>query len=176
MFQRLGLTDIVGRRPVTKSIRTAFALAALSLSAPLLAQTGPKPVSRADFLKDIDNRFAAADTNKDGAVAKAELVTLQQKELQQAKAGLNQQLQARFRQLDTNKNGALSLQEFAALAPAMRTAETPDQLLKTLDSNGDGKISNAEFRAPQLAKFNNVDANRDGIATPEEMRKAATGK
>jgi hypothetical protein len=45
-----------------------------------------------------------------------------------------------------------------------------------LDSNGDGRISNAEFRAPQVARFNKIDANRDGIATPEEMRKAATGK
>ena len=161
---------------MTKSIRIAFALAALSLSVPLLAQSGPKPVSRADFLKTIDNRFAAADTNKDGGVAKGELVILQQKELQQAKAGLTQQLMGRFKQLDTNKDGALSPQEFAAIAPPVRTAETPDQLLKALDSNGDGKISADEFRAPQIAKFNKVDANRDGIATPDEMRRAATGK
>jgi Ca2+-binding EF-hand superfamily protein len=138
----------------------------------MFAQTGPKPVTRADFLKTIDGRFAAADTNKDGGLTKAELVTLQQKELQQAKAGLNQQLMSRFKQLDTNKDGALSPQEFAAIAPPMRTAETPDQLLKALDSNGDGKISNAEFRAPQNAKFNKIDSNRDGVATLEELRAA----
>ena len=158
------------------AIRSAFALAALGLSAAALAQTGPKPVSRADFLKTIDNRFAVADANKDGGVAKSELVVLQQKELQQAKSTFQQQILGRFKQLDTNKDGALSPQEFVAIAPAVRTAETPDQLLKTLDSNGDGKISQAEFRAPQIAKFNKVDANRDGIATPEEMRKAAGGK
>ena len=161
---------------MTKPLRFAFTLAMLSIGAPTLAQSGPRPVSRADFLKSIDNRFAAADTNKDGGVAKAELVVLQQKELQQAKSNLSQQLLGRFRQLDTNKDGALNPQEFAAIAPPIRTAETPDQLLKTLDSNGDGRISNAEFRAPQVAKFNKVDANRDGIATPDEMRKAATGK
>ena len=161
---------------MTRSIHFVLALAALPLSSPLIAQTGPKPVSRADFLKTIDGRFSAADTNKDGGVAKEELVVLQQKELQQAKAGLNQQLQARFKQLDTNKDGQLSPQEFSAIAPPIRTAETPEQVLRTLDSNGDGKISAAEFRAPQIAKFNKVDANRDGIATPEEMRRAATGK
>ena len=153
-----------------------IALAAMPLSTPLLAQAGPKPISRADFLKSVDGRFGAADANKDGSIAKNELAVLQQKELQQAKSNLNQQLQARFRQLDTNKDGQLSPAEFAALAPPIRAVETPDQMLKALDSNGDGKISNAEFRAPQVARFNKIDANRDGIATPEEMRKAATGK
>lgn len=153
-----------------------IALVVLPLSAPLLAQNAPRPVSRADFLKGVDGRFAAADINKDGGVAKGELAILQQKELQQAKSNLNQQLLGRFRQLDTNKDGQLSPAEFAALAPPIRAVETPDQMLKTLDSNGDGKISNAEFRAPQIAKFNRIDANRDGIATPDEMRKAATGK
>jgi len=161
---------------VTPRIYFALALAALPMSAPLLAQAAAKPVSRADFLKNIDNRFGGADTNKDGSVSKTELVALQQKELGQAKSGLSQQLLTRFRQLDTNKDGALSPQEFVAIAPPIRTAETPDQMMKALDSNGDGKISNAEFRAPQVAKFNKVDANRDGIATPDEMRKAATGK
>jgi len=153
-----------------------IALAVLPLSTSLLAQAGAKPVSRADFLKGVDGRFAAADANRDGGIAKGELVVLQQKELQQAKSNLNQQLLGRFRQLDTNKDGQLSPAEFAAIAPPIRAVETPDQMLKALDSNGDGKITNAEFRAPQVAKFNKVDANRDGIATPEEMRKAATGK
>ena len=161
---------------MTKRIHLALMLAGISFSAPLLAQAAPRPVARAEFLKNIDNNFAGIDTNRDGQLTKAELTVQQQKELQQAKIAMTQQLQARFKQLDTNKNGSLSPQEFAAAAGPIRTAETPDQLLKTLDSNGDGRISNEEFRAPQLAKFNKVDANRDGIATPEEMRKAATGK
>ena len=161
---------------VTKRFLFALTLAAMPLSAPLLAQAAPKPVTRADFLRNVDTRFGLADANRDGSVSKAELTTTQQRELQQAKSNLNQQLQARFKQLDTNKDGRLSPAEFSAIAPPIRTAETPDQVLKALDSDGDGKVSAAEFRAPQAAKFNKVDANRDGIATPEEMRKAATGK
>ena len=160
---------------MTNRIRLALVLVGLPLGAPLLAQAAPRPVARAEFLKNIDNNFAGIDTNKDGQLTKAELTVQQQKELQQAKALVAQQLQARFKQLDTNKKGSLSPQEFAAAAGPIRTAETPEQLLKTLDSNGDGRITTEEFRAPQIAKFNKVDANRDGIATPEEMRKA-TGK
>jgi hypothetical protein len=158
------------------ALRVTCAFALIPLSSALLAQAGPKPVARAEFVKNLDNRFVAMDANKDGQVTKAELVVQQQKELQQARAAMAQQLLTRFKQLDTNKNGQLSPQEFAAAAPPIRTAETPDQMLKALDSNGDGKVSNAEFRAPQVARFNKIDANRDGIATPDEMRKAATGK
>ena len=158
---------------MTKPIHLPALLVGLSLGAPLLAQVAAKPVARADFLKNIDNGFAGIDTNRDGQLSKAELTVQQQKELQRAKTLMTQQVQARFKQLDTNKNGSLSPQEFAAMVGPIRTAETPEQLLKALDSNGDGKISGEEYRAPRIAQFNKVDANRDGVATPEEMRKAA---
>ena len=136
----------------------------------------PKPVSRADFVKNLDTRFNGVDTNHDGEISKDELTAQQQRELQQAKAGIAKKLEESFRRLDTNKDGQLSLQEFMAAAPPIRTSETADQFIARLDSNHDGKISPDEWRAPELAKFNKIDTNHDGVVTPEEIKAAAGRK
>ena len=137
--------------------------------------SGPRPVTRSAFMGTIETRFASVDSNHDGNLSNAELAAEQQKEMQQARSALNQQLSAKFKQLDTNKDGQLSLQEFLAAAPALRTAEGPDQIRQRLDTNKDGKISLEEFRAPEIAKFDKADANHDGTVTPAEM-KAVAGK
>jgi hypothetical protein len=155
--------------------RLILACAAAALGTAAAAQTAPKSITRTDYLKGVDSHFNAADTNHDGFVSKAELVVQQQRELDQAKARLNQQLQAKFNQLDTNKDGKLTLQEFLGAAPPLRVGENADQLMQRLDTNHDGKMSAEEFRAPELAKFNKVDANRDGTVTPQEAQ-AARGK
>jgi erythromycin esterase-like protein len=142
-------------------------------SVPAAAQQ--KPVSRTEYLKDVDAQFARMDTNHDGVVSKVELAAEQQRELQQAKTAVEQQMRTKFNQLDTNKDGQLSFQEFMAAAPPLRSLETPDQLMQTLDTNHDGKISPEEYRAPRIAKFNRLDTNRDGIVTPVEMQ-AGAGK
>jgi EF-hand domain pair/EF hand len=37
------------------------------------------------------------------------------------------------------------------------------------DTNGDGKLTRAEFDAGQKARFSQIDINKDGSATPEEL-------
>jgi hypothetical protein len=150
----------------------AFAASTLAFASAAAAQTapvgGPKPVSRADFIKRIDAGFAAVDTNHDGVWSKAEVDSAQAHTVQQ-------RLQAEFKQLDTNHDGQLSMQEFAAGAPTLKVDGTPEQILQRLDTNHDGKVSADEFRAPQLAGFAKVDANHDGVVTPAEA-KAATAR
>jgi hypothetical protein len=159
---------------VTRFQILACAVAALGSAAS--AQTAPKPVTRADFIKVIDTRFNTVDANHDGKVTRDELTAQQQREMANGKAIIAKRLQDQFRQLDTNKDGKLTIDEFVAGAPPIRTAETPDQLLKALDTNHDGKVTPDEFRAPNLAKFNKVDANHDGVATVQEQQAAAGGK
>ena len=132
------------------------------------SQQGPHPVARATVAGQLDSAFAAADTNHDGSLSIAELQALQTKELQQVTANLRAQLQARFKQLDTNKDGQLSFQEFLASVGEVRSKETPAQILQSYDTNHDGKVSPAEFRAPRLAQFDRLDANHDGTLTPAE--------
>lgn len=139
---------------------------------PALAQA-QKPVSRTEFVKNIDARFAAIDTNHDGKLSLDELAAEQQREMQKAKALLIQKLTAQFHALDTNHDGQLSLQEFLAVAPGVRANETPQDLLRRFDANHDGKISADEFRAPQVAQFNRIDTNHDGVISPAEAAAAA---
>lgn len=42
--------------------------------------------------------------------------------------------------------------------------------LLAMDANGDGKLTRAEFDAAQKTNFAKIDTNKDGTATPEEMR------
>lgn len=44
--------------------------------------------------------------------------------------------------------------------------------LLEFDANADGKLTKAEFETAQRARFNRIDANKDGTATPEELMAA----
>ena len=146
--------------------------AAVIASAAIGQANAPKPVPRADFIKSIDSRFNAIDTNHDGFISKQEIIAEEQRAIVQINQARDQKMQAEFKKLDTNHDGQLSMQEFMAAAPQVRVKETPDQALSGFDTNHDGKISADEFRAPQMAKFNKADLNHDGTVTPDEMRKA----
>ena len=157
----------------------AFSAAALAQKPPAVqvpSAQGPKPVTRAAFLGNVETRFATIDTNHNGSIEPAEMTAEQQRELQAARNALAQQFQAKFRQLDTNKDGQLSLAEFMAAAPPIRTNETPEQIIQALDTNHDGKVSADEFKAPEIAKFNKADLNHDGVVTPAEEQAAAGRK
>lgn len=156
---------------MTKTLFLAAAVTAAVLSIGAAAAQAPqqaRPITRGEFVKNLDNRFNQMDTNHDGKVTRDELAAELQRELAQANAKIRQQLEAKFRQLDTNHDGQLSLSEFLAIQPAVHASETPDQMLQRLDANHDGKVTADEFRAPDLAKFNAADANHDGIVTPAE--------
>jgi Ca2+-binding EF-hand superfamily protein len=153
---------------------TTMALGTAGSAQQAAAGNAPKPVTRADFVRGLDTRFAAMDTNKDGVLSKAEIQAAQSQALQTVGKMRDERVRAEFNQLDTNKDGQLSYAEFSAGAPTVKAGETADQLAAQLDANKDGKVSADEFKNPQLAKFNALDANKDGTVSVDEMRKAAT--
>jgi Ca2+-binding EF-hand superfamily protein len=161
---------------VTRTLLFSAAIA-LALPAAAFAQTkpaapaaqAPQSMSKADFLKQVDARFAAIDTNHDGSVTKDEVAAMQAKALAEAQAAEQKSIEADFKKLDTNKDNSLSLAEFKAAAPSLRPRQTPDQMLAELDSNKDGKVTAAEYRSNPVASFDKADANHDGTLTAQEL-------
>ena len=60
----------------------------------------------------------------------------------------------------------------AASTDAAAAKRTKGDRMARIDLDGDGRITAAEFAAPAMQRFDKMDANSDGIVTPDE-RKAA---
>lgn len=129
-------------------------------------------------------QFARMDANSDGVLNAADREA---------------RMRARFDAQDTNGDGQLSFAEVQA-AQSERQAgrrasrgedgnrsgrrgmrgggEMRGMMMQRADSDGDGAISQAEFTATALARFDRTDADSDGTITAEErqaMRESRQG-
>ena len=146
----------------------AILLALLLVAAP---QSADEPLARADYLRLMDQEFAAYDADRDGVVTSAEVAAKLQQDLQMQALQANRQL---FAQLDTNQDGMLSLQEFAALAATGQRAD-PSQFMGRVDLDGDGNVTQVEHRRVMLGAFDAIDTNLDGIVTAAELAASQQG-
>ena len=151
------------------------------------------PTTRAEVQAKVQECFAKADTNKDGAITQAEFDahrTAMKAEWEGKRAEHRAEM---FAKLDSDKNGQLSKAEFSAPRPdrgedmgehrghmgghhrmggMMAMGKMGGDWFARLDANKDGKVTLAEASAQALAHFDKADTNKDGTLTPEE-RKAA---
>jgi len=105
------------------------------------------------------------DTNKDGAVDRAEWKAAQE---------------ARFKQLDANGDGKLTQDELFARTPAIgnsvlptdRQAQRQSTYFQLLDADKDGVVTLAEFMAQADRNFARCDLNKDGRIDTAECRQA----
>lgn len=86
-----------------------------------------------------------------------------------------------FEAVDTNRDGTISKAEFQAFVahmPAHGPGMGPREVhmhhmmpmdIKSLDKDGDGKISPDEFAAPMKAHFAELDADHDGFLEQNEL-------
>ncbi len=143
------------------------------------------PQTRADVEASVKTRFARLDADRDGAVTTAEAQGVAQKARTDAQA-------RHFDMMDANKDGSLSRAEFdAGHANRMVKRGEPrgpggegkgmkrggrmgggmgGKMLEAQDANKDGKVTLAEATAAALARFDMVDADRNGTITPEERQ------
>jgi Ca2+-binding EF-hand superfamily protein len=104
------------------------------------------------------------DANGDGVVTKEE-----------AQAASAASVAKRFDELDLNKDGQITKEEISQAREARQAARKQkfDAEFKAADKNGDGGLSKEEATAsmPRLARhFDQLDANKDGVVTLEELQ------
>lgn len=145
-------------------------IAAATAAIPVAAQEeGPQPVTRADFISQMDAEFARLDQDANGVVLPEEIVATQRRA---AEAEALRQNQAVFARLDRDGDGALSATEFAALANPDAIPADAAPLMGKFDTDRDGAITLVEYRIATQANFDRIDTDRDGVVTPLEMQAA----
>ncbi len=167
-----------------KTFILALAAAGMTVGGAAVAQDQMRgaEMTRADVETRTAARFARMDVNGDGMLNTAD---------REARA------LERFNEADANGDGALTFEEMQAAREARqanrqeRRAErggeraergerrggrhgrrggNRGQMMERADTNGDGSVSQAEFTAAALARFDSVDANNDGTVTAEERQ------
>jgi len=159
-------------RPPAAAPPTSQAQAQAQPARTAAAAAAARPISRSVFLANMDGEFRKMDSDKNGSVTRAEVESFQ-------RAVSVLQIQARnralFARLDKDRNGQISAAEFAALQTAP-PAPNAAPVLGRFDLNKDQSISLVEYRTGTLANFDRMDADKDGIVSPAEMRAAGARK
>ena len=114
-----------------------------------------------------DSRFARADTDRNGALSRAEV-----------DRGLPG-IAPHFDEIDRNRDGSLTPEELRAWSADRKGEQRKGEggfaeHFRRADTNGDGALSRAEVdkALPRLGgKFDRVDANHDGKLTQDELRR-----
>ena len=126
----------------------------------------PQPLSRATFLAEMDTQFRKMDADKNGQLTRVEI---EQFEKLAAVANAEARNRELFVQLDADRNGQLSAAEFKKLVTQPPPASAAPMIARE-DSNRDQQISLIEHRTATLANFDRIDADKDGVVTPTEMK------
>ncbi|HVL78105.1 MAG TPA: EF-hand domain-containing protein [Sphingomicrobium sp.] len=135
------------------------------------AAAGPRPVSRAQFIADMDTEFRKMDADRNGIVTKTEI-----EQFERATLAARQQARRRalFAELDVNRDGQLSMEEFSRLPMAAPPSQA-GAMIGRFDLNRDQQIGQVEYRTVTLQNFDRLDTDKDGVVSPAEMRAAGIG-
>jgi len=108
----------------------------------------------------MEQKFETHDLDGDGAVSQAEI---------------DQFRQDRLKTYDENKDGKLELSEFEKLWLNSKRNRMVDRF-QAFDNDGDGKVTDDEFRTPMGRMIERHDRDGDGKVTLSEMRNHPRGR
>ena len=144
--------------------------------APHHARADPnRQITRAEFVDARIARLTALDTNRDGVVNPEERAAAMQ-------ARRAERAGDRFAKLDANGDGAVSRAEFEAARAARGEAGGRRERAGRGDGPRRGKdgahrqagpVTISDVAAKLGERFDTMDADHDGVVTPEERRAAA---
>ncbi|MDE2562914.1 MAG: EF-hand domain-containing protein [Sphingomonadales bacterium] len=124
-------------------------------AAPVVATPLPAIVSDPAAAKPLTS-FDGKDANGDGKITQAEY----------AKAA-----QSIFQMMDADQSGTVTVQEMDAARAALgmsNAEESSEKIIQQADSDGDGKLTLAEWMANANAQFDVLDTNKDGVIDRQE--------
>ena len=159
--------------------RNLLALLCATIPVAAIAQTAPatrpaaETVTRAQITAKLDADYANLDSDKNGKASKAEVEKRIATETASEIAILVQRRIDSFKKMDSNSDGQISKTEFETAVPIPKAPPADAApVLARFDTNKDGAITAAEFRAPTLANFDQLDTNKDGNLTAAEQQAA----
>ncbi len=129
---------------------------------------GDGVLNAADRAAMMSKRFAAIDTDKNGAISEAEFMAMHE-------ARADRRGERRGKAMERGMMGE----------PGMMGAHMGHRggrgggamgIMKRADTNGDQAVSQAEFRAAVEARFAKADTNNDGTISVEERQANRKGK
>ncbi|HYC70944.1 MAG TPA: EF-hand domain-containing protein [Opitutaceae bacterium] len=109
--------------------------------------------------KSKDDKFKMMDADGDGRISQSEHT---------------QGAQKMFAKFDTNADGKVTRAEVGGGAGAARSdgsghSDKGQYILDECDQNNDGQVTTSEHQMSASSKFTEMDANRDGFITKDEM-------
>jgi Ca2+-binding EF-hand superfamily protein len=122
-------------------------------------------LDQADRAERQKARFERVDANHDGSVSYAEFAAMQAQ-----RDGARRQHLARGGEQPGDRAGRQGHR--AGHRFAMRGFAGRGGMIRMADANKDGAITQAEFQAAALSRFDRLDANRDGTVTRDEAKAA----
>ena len=152
-----GRADQDGNRVVTK----AEAMAAADAHFAMMDANADGTLNDSDKTAMLAKRFAAIDTDKNGAISQAEFMAahemLGERRMSRREKRMEHRKMGKHHKREGGRDGRMDIMARA-------------------DSNGDKAISQPEFRAAAEARFAKADTNKDGRITPDERKAGRKGR
>jgi Ca2+-binding EF-hand superfamily protein len=163
-----------------------------------LDTTGNGFVTQDEFVAAAQQRFARLDKNADGKLTPDELTAARRHHGSAEPANGKSNKRAQFAQrhfdkIDANHDGVVTIDEYVSAARTLyaqfdsahdgkvtaaeiessprtqeRAVHVADRMVRHLDANGDGVVSQDEFVAAAKTRFARIDKNGDGFIDADE--------
>lgn len=142
---------------------------------------GDGRISRAEYLEGVRATFAELDANRDGQVTADEVRNQPRQAIDHgirfSSSGPAEETEGQLNSGAARADGSIPPHEVAAArARSVESIPTPDDFFRSLDRDGDGRLSVGEHESAAADWFTKLDADGDGWASKAEWEAGNPGR